>query len=152
MVHQSYEQEPTPIFNSLSVTMDWAFDSDGLSPHHLPEEAPGEEPGFVRRSGVAVITGERSTGSSSYLSQAARIRIEQAEFDLYQHLTVSPGGLCTGCSEPEPCRARYDALKVLDGYGVLPKRRAGVAGVQAATRTQTFAGFAASQTRSNDAM
>ncbi|ROP28167.1 hypothetical protein EDD30_0877 [Couchioplanes caeruleus] len=85
-----------------------------------------------------------------YLSHVARAQIAIAEADLYFHLPVTPGGLCVTCAEPEPCSGRYAALQVLLRYGVLPKRRPGVAGVRT-TGSQTMAGFVTDQTRSNEA-
>ncbi|GAA0532580.1 hypothetical protein GCM10010172_11690 [Paractinoplanes ferrugineus] len=84
--------------------------------------------------------------------ESCRDVLAQAEESLYDHLVVTPGGLCVGCSEPEPCRARYTALAVFSSYGILPRRRAGVAGVYVAGGTGSFDGFAAAQTRSNEAM
>lgn len=78
--------------------------------------------------------------------------LAHAEASLYDHLVVTPGGLCVGCSEPEPCRARYAAYDVFNSIGVLPRRRAGVAGVYMAGGIGRFDGFATAQTRSNEAM
>ena len=86
-----------------------------------------------------------------YLSRAALDQIATAESDLYRHLPVTPNGLCTTCSEPEPCRGRYAALQVLLRYGVLPRRRPGAAGIRPSTEPQPTTGFAADHTRSNEA-
>lgn len=85
-----------------------------------------------------------------YLGGVVLDRIRQVERDLYQHLSVTADGLCAMCREPEPCRARYDAFQFLNRYGVLPRRRPGVAGVTASA-AQAFNGFAEFQTRSNAA-
>ncbi|GAA4955864.1 hypothetical protein GCM10025331_51750 [Actinoplanes utahensis] len=86
-----------------------------------------------------------------YLGRVVLDRIGQAERDLYEHLSVTADGLCAACREPEPCRARYDALRFLNRYWVLPRRRPGAAGVTASA-AQTFNGFAEAQTRSNAVM
>lgn len=78
--------------------------------------------------------------------------LARAEASLFDHLVVTPGGLCVGCSEPEPCRARYSALDVFNKYGALPRRRPGIAGVYMAGGTGSFDAFAAAHTRSNEAM
>jgi hypothetical protein len=86
-----------------------------------------------------------------YLAQGARDRLVLADTKLNQHLAGTPGGLCAVCLESEPCRARYEALRVFDQYGVLPRRRPGLAGASA-VRGQSFDGFAEPQTRSNDSV
>lgn len=83
-----------------------------------------------------------------YLAHTAQDRLAVADAKLHQHLSGTPGGLCAVCLEPEPCRARYEALGVFDQFGVLPRRRPGAAGVPG--RGQSFDGFAEPQTRSND--
>ena len=128
MIQGACEQDQTPIFSRLAATTE------------------------VRDASEPANTEPMTPTANLYQSQAALDQVAQAESDLYHHLTVTPSGLCVDCAEPEPCHARYDALGILDRYGVLPRRRAGVAGVTTATAAQTFAGFASPQTRSNDAM
>jgi hypothetical protein len=86
-----------------------------------------------------------------YLSQIAATYIKTAEVELNRHLAVTLSGLCVTCAEPEPCRARYAALHVLLRYGILPKRRPGVAGVRSAADLQPINGFVVDHTRSNAA-
>jgi hypothetical protein len=71
----------------------------------------------------------------------------RAEADLYLHLTVTPGGLCVTCANAEPRQARQEAHAVYFRYGVLPRRRPGIAGVWMEGAGQTFDGFAAAHRR-----
>lgn len=98
-----------------------------------------------------VIPDVRAETVSGYPAWMAEDVLARAEDDLYDHLVVTPGGLCVGCSEPEPCRARYAALDVFNACGVLPRRRPGVTGIYFVDGTGRFDGFAAAHTCSNEA-
>jgi len=116
---------------------------------HDVRTGTGSEPDLASASSDA---GYRVQVEARRASESRQDVLARAEASLYDHLVVSPGGLCLGCSEPEPCRARYAALAVFNRYGVLPRRRAGVAGVYIAGGAVSFDAFAVAQTRSNEVM
>jgi hypothetical protein len=65
--------------------------------------------------------------STTYLGQAARDQMAQAQAELDQHLAVSLAGRCRTCWEAEPCSARRAASAVFARYHCLPRRRPGLA-------------------------
>ena len=116
---------------------------------HDVRTGTGSEPDLASASSDA---GHRVQVELLLVPEGRQDVLARAEASLYAHLVVSPGGLCLGCSEPEPCRARYAALAVFNRHGVLPRRRAGIAGVYIAGGAVGFDAFAAAQTRSNEVM
>lgn len=69
--------------------------------------------------------------TATYLATSGLDHVEQAQSDLNQHLVARPDGTCAACAEVEPCRARQTANARILGYGMLPRRVPGLAGVLA---------------------
>jgi hypothetical protein len=59
-----------------------------------------------------------------YLSSAALIEIADAQADFDAHVVSSGDGRCVTCAG-SPCSGQGHALRVLAGYGQLPRRRPG---------------------------
>ena len=62
---------------------------------------------------------------TTYLSAVAVDELDQAQAELYEHLTADTGGRCCTCQEAEPCRARNALTATILRYGGLPKRQPG---------------------------
>jgi hypothetical protein len=65
---------------------------------------------------------------TTYLSTVVQDRLAQAQAELDRHLRLRPNGCCAACGEVAPCRRRDELSRVFATYGMLPRRRPGVAG------------------------
>ena len=64
--------------------------------------------------------------STTYLAHAALAQVDMAQKQIDAHVYARLG-ICGGCGEPAPCRARLGASAVFARYHRLPKRRPGLA-------------------------
>jgi hypothetical protein len=65
-----------------------------------------------------------------YLSSVAVDELERAQADLDAHLPSGSDGRCFCCGEEIPCGTRERATKTFARYGMLPRRRPGLARVR----------------------
>ncbi|MFY1637251.1 hypothetical protein ACN27F_28945 [Solwaraspora sp. WMMB335] len=68
--------------------------------------------------------------TTTYFARSALDELDHAQAELERHLAVRPNGVCATCGEVEPCAGRREAGVMFDRYGLLPRRRPGVAGVR----------------------
>jgi hypothetical protein len=65
-----------------------------------------------------------------YLTAVAVDELHQAQAELDEHLPSGSDGRCLCCREEIPCRTRERATLTFRRYGVLPRRRPGLARVR----------------------
>jgi hypothetical protein len=63
---------------------------------------------------------------ATYLANAVRDQLDQAQAELERHLVTGADGRCLGCGQVEPCAVRGHIEAVFRQYGRLPQRRPGV--------------------------
>lgn len=68
--------------------------------------------------------------SQVYLSAAAVEELEHAQAELDEHLASGSDGRCLACRQEIPCGTREQATLTFARYGVLPRRRPGLARVR----------------------
>jgi hypothetical protein len=69
--------------------------------------------------------------TTTYLASAVLQQLDHAQAELDRHLATRADGRCMACLQPEPCPARITANATLVRYGRLPRRRPGLAHVEA---------------------
>lgn len=84
--------------------------------------------------------------TTTYLSHAARERLDRAQADLDRHRVSALDGNCLACHQPEPCPARRAADMTFGRYGRLPRRRPGLTST-AGTASAGFLWFRGSEVR-----
>jgi hypothetical protein len=65
-----------------------------------------------------------------YLSSTAVEALDQAQAELDAHLASGDNGHCLRCGQEVPCAARERATSMFRRYGMLPRRRPGLARVR----------------------
>jgi hypothetical protein len=72
----------------------------------------------------------RAPDSQAYVSGTAVEKLDRAQQELDSHLPSGSDGRCLRCRQEVPCAARERASLTFRSYGVLPKRRPGLARVR----------------------
>jgi hypothetical protein len=65
-----------------------------------------------------------------YMGSAAVDELDQAQAELDKHLPAGSDGRCLCCRQEIPCAARERASLTFRRYGVLPRRRPGLARIR----------------------
>lgn len=79
-----------------------------------------------------------------YLSKTGLDRVAVAQEEFNRHVTLSASGRCRSCGSEGPCACQLRAVRVLVGYGQLPRRTPGATRPEQIGQATSGAWFTAS--------